>query len=257
MVVGMDMFKSWFKDYQDNYIIIGGSACDAAITDAGFTPRATKDIDIILVIEALSDAFVAHFWEYVKAARYGRCEQEMEKRNAYRFLNPAENSFPKQVELFCRKPDALTVPEDLHITPIPVGEGLSSLSAILLNDDYYNFTLQHSYFDDGIHYANIESLICLKAFAFLSNKRLKENGENIHSVDIVKHKNDVFRLLPLMPSDNKIELPESIRDDMEFFARELENNLPNQQVLKDSGYDRLEPDTLYRNMLSIFQLEII
>ena len=65
MVVGMDIFKSWFKDYQDNYIIIGGSACDAAITDAGFTPRATKDIDIILVIEALSDAFVAHLFHCV------------------------------------------------------------------------------------------------------------------------------------------------------------------------------------------------
>ena len=254
MVVGMDIFKSWFKDCQDNYIIIGGSACDAAITDAGFTPRATKDIDIILVFEALSDAFVAHFWEYVKAAGYGRCEQEMEKRNAYRFLKPADTTFPKQIELFCRKPDALTVPEDLHITPIPVEEGLSSLSAILLNDDYYNFTLQHSYFEDGIHYANIESLICLKAFAFLSNKRLKENGVKIHSVDIVKHKNDVFRLLPLMPLSNKIDLPKSIHDDMVFFTKELENNLPNQRVLKDSGYEGITPEFLYQNLKSIFQV---
>ena len=255
MVVGMEIFKSWFQDYQDNYIIIGGSACDAAITDAGFTPRATKDIDIILVIEALSDAFVAHFWEYVKAARYERCEQEMEKRNAYRFLNPADSNFPKQVELFCRKPDALTVPEDLHITPIPAGEGLSSLSAILLNDDYYNFTLQHSYFEDGIHFANIESLICLKAFAFLSNTRLKENGVEIHSVNIDKHKNDVFRLLPLLPQNTTIELGKDMLSDLKEFASTIEAQLPDNKMLKDTGYVELTSETLYQNLVSIFQLD--
>ena len=43
MVRGLDTFRTWFKDYSDNYIIIGGTACDAALSDAGLTARATKD----------------------------------------------------------------------------------------------------------------------------------------------------------------------------------------------------------------------
>lgn len=34
------------------------------------TPRATKDIDIILIVEALSSDFAAKFWEFVKTAGY-------------------------------------------------------------------------------------------------------------------------------------------------------------------------------------------
>jgi hypothetical protein len=255
MVNGLNTFKSWFTDYQDNYIIIGGTACDAVLTDAGLTPRATKDIDIILIFEALTKEFVSHFWEFVKEAGFRRCEQEIEKHNAYRFLDPADTRFPKQVELFCRMPDALTLPSDLHITPIPVEEGLSSLSAILLNDEYYHFTLNHSYFDDGIHFANIEALICLKAYAFLSNLKLKESGVEIHSVNIEKHKNDVFRLLPLLPQNTTIELGKDMLADMKKFASTIEAQLPDNKMLKDAGYVELTSETLYQNLVSIFQLD--
>ncbi|MFN6019616.1 MAG: hypothetical protein ACK48I_07415 [Bacteroidota bacterium] len=43
MVVGLDIFKKYFEQYPDNYIIIGGTACDIIIGEAGFTPRATKE----------------------------------------------------------------------------------------------------------------------------------------------------------------------------------------------------------------------
>ena len=254
MVNGMDIFKSWFQGYQDNYIIIGGAACDSVISDADLTPRATKDIDIILVVEALSDSFVARFWEFVRTGGYKRCEQEIEKRNAYRFLNPSDGHFPKQVELFCRRPDALALPSDLHITPIPVEEGLSSLSAILLNDDYYYFTLQHSHIHEDIHYANAEALICLKAYAYLRNKQLKEEGVNIHSVNIEKHKNDVFRLLPLLQQDVAIVLPESVHADMQNFAVDVQYQLPSQQMLTNTGYLGITSETLYHILISIFQL---
>ncbi len=51
MVRGLDIFKEYFKEYADNYVIIGGTACDIIIDEAGFKPRATKDIDIILVVD--------------------------------------------------------------------------------------------------------------------------------------------------------------------------------------------------------------
>ena len=54
MVRGIDTFKEFFKGFEiheDLYAQV---------------PRATKDIDIILVVEALSAEFVAKFWEFVK-----------------------------------------------------------------------------------------------------------------------------------------------------------------------------------------------
>ena len=62
MVRGLDIFKKYFEEYPNNYVIIGGTACDIHIGEAGLTPRATKDIDIILVVEALSSEFVKQFW---------------------------------------------------------------------------------------------------------------------------------------------------------------------------------------------------
>ncbi len=255
MVIGLDKFTAWFDGYSDKYIIIGGTACDAVLTDAGLTPRATKDIDIILIIEALSKDFVVRFWDFVRAAGYRNCEQEMEKRNAYRFLNPSDVAYPRQIELFCRKPNALELPSDLHITPIPVEEGLSSLSAILLNDDYYNFTLQNSSSEGGVRYADAVALVCLKAYAYLSNKKLRESGVDVHSVNIEKHKNDVFRILPLLPSNQMIELPDSIHSDMQVFAESIKNALPSQQVLEDAGYLNFTPETVYQTLLSVFKLK--
>jgi hypothetical protein len=69
MVIGLDTFKNYFGDFSNNYIIIGGTACDMIIDDAGFTPRATRDIDIILVVEALNTAFVSQFWNFVKEGK--------------------------------------------------------------------------------------------------------------------------------------------------------------------------------------------
>jgi hypothetical protein len=51
MVVGLDKFKEHFRDFPGSYVIIGGTACDIVIGATGLTPRVTKDIDIILIIE--------------------------------------------------------------------------------------------------------------------------------------------------------------------------------------------------------------
>jgi len=84
MVIGLNIFSEFFKDFPDSYLIIGGTACDIIIEDAGFIPRATDDIDIILLIEALSPAFVARFWEFVKEGKYELQQKGEEKRNFYR-----------------------------------------------------------------------------------------------------------------------------------------------------------------------------
>ena len=145
MVRGLDIFREHFKDFEQNYVIIGGTACDININEIGLTPRATKDIDIILIVEALTPEFVTHFWEFIRLGNYGDKEKSTEDRKYYRFLKPENEEYPFQIELFSRIPDLLdSLEEESHLTPIPVDTDISSLSAILMNDDYYSFTIEHS-----------------------------------------------------------------------------------------------------------------
>lgn len=45
MVIGFDRFRKAFQDFAENYIVIGGSACDWLFTSLNAQFRATKDID--------------------------------------------------------------------------------------------------------------------------------------------------------------------------------------------------------------------
>ena len=59
MVIGFDRFREAFQDFAENYIVIGGSACDWLFTSRNAQFRATKDIDLVVVAERMSPAFAA------------------------------------------------------------------------------------------------------------------------------------------------------------------------------------------------------
>lgn len=82
-------------------------------------------------------------------------------------MKPGNEKFPYQVGLFSRILDILDIPKQSRYTPIPFDEDITSLSAILMNEDYYQLTIASSNFQDGIRLANIETLICLKARAYI------------------------------------------------------------------------------------------
>lgn len=67
MISGMESFREYFQGYEDCYTIIGGAACDILMHDAALSFRATKDIDMILLIENRFEAFATLFWKYIKA----------------------------------------------------------------------------------------------------------------------------------------------------------------------------------------------
>ena len=54
------------------------------------------------------------------------------------------------IELLSRHPDALGEPKGLVIEPLPIDGEQSSLSAIIMDDDYYRFTIEHSRLTDDI-----------------------------------------------------------------------------------------------------------
>lgn len=133
-MTGLDTFAEHFKEYNDGYLVIGGAACDDHFKEQGLEFRATKDIDLILVVEALDDSFISHFWKFIIRGKYEKNEIA-EERPYYRFINPETEDFPVQVELFSRTPDVITPKEGMRYTPIPANEDISSLSAILMDDD--------------------------------------------------------------------------------------------------------------------------
>jgi hypothetical protein len=85
VVSGIDSFRERFKNYTDCYTIIGGTACDILLTEAELTFRATKDIDIILIMEAKFPEFASIFWEYIKEGDYRCGWKNSEDMHFYRF----------------------------------------------------------------------------------------------------------------------------------------------------------------------------
>ena len=139
MVKGLDVFLAHFRSFNDRFVLIGGTACDLAMTEAGLEFRATKDLDIVLWVEALDEPFVKAFWEFVRAGKYQVQQKSTGEPQFYRFQKPEEDDYPFMLELFSRKPDALQIAEGRHLTPLPMEEEVSSLSAILMDAEYYEF----------------------------------------------------------------------------------------------------------------------
>jgi hypothetical protein len=75
MVRGFDSFKSWFQGYEEQYAIIGGTACDILMAEENMDFRATKDIDLVLILEAMTPDFGNRFWNYVVKGEYQHCNK--------------------------------------------------------------------------------------------------------------------------------------------------------------------------------------
>lgn len=249
---GLNTFAEHFKAYGDAYIVIGGAACHDHFENLGLEFRATNDIDTVLVIEVLDDAFIAHFWDFIIQGSYKRNEIAEEKRY-YRFINPQAEDYPVQVELFSRNPDVIPPNDGMRFTPIPADEDISSLSAILMNDDYYFFTLENTVRNGLLHRADDLALICLKAKAFLDLSERKAVGHRIDSKHIKKHRNDVFRLAATLAGDKDITLPGSIQKDIASFIEQMEKNPPDtKNLFKKMGLGAISADDVIGQLKKTF-----
>ena len=222
MVVGLEKFKEHFADYASCYILIGGAACSVAMEHEGLEFRSTKDLDIVLCIEVLDAAFGKAFWEFVEAGGYKNQQKSTGKAIFYRFHTPQNSDYPVMLELFSRKPDLLPERAGATLTPIPVGEEVSSLSAILLHVGYYEYIHSRKTTIEGISMVGIDCLIALKAKAYLDLMARSRQGHQVDSKDIRKHRNDVFRLVQIISPDLRAELPDAIKSDVREFVAAVE-----------------------------------
>ena len=217
MVRGFESFRKWFEGYENQYTIIGGTACDLIMAEEEMEFRATKDIDMVLIVEALTTDFVDKLWGYIKEAEYEHQNKGTGEAQFYRFSNPKDKSYPTMIELFARKTDVIELEPQSQLTPLPMEDDVSSLSAILLNDDYYEFLKNGQRIIDGVPLLRQEYLIPFKAKAWLDLSNKKKNGEAIDSKNVRKHKNDILRLSVLITREDRIHLPKEIKNDMQNF----------------------------------------
>jgi len=218
VVKGLDLFRESFAAHAHQYVLIGGTAATLAMEDAGLAFRATKDLDVVLHIEAIDAAFGETFWRFVEVGQYEiRQASATGKPVFYRFQKPADARFPAMLELFCRAPEGISLAEGSHLTPIPIDEAVASLSAILLDDDYYAFILGGRRETDGLPWVGEDRLIPLKAVAWLDLRARQEKGEPVDTKNIRKHANDVLRLAQLLAPETRIAVVEKISQDLDRF----------------------------------------
>ena len=65
MVKGLDTFQKYFADYEEQYVLIGGAACDILFESNEVNFRATRDLDMVLIVEALTPEFGEKFWKFI------------------------------------------------------------------------------------------------------------------------------------------------------------------------------------------------
>lgn len=240
MVKGFNSFRQWFSGYEEQYTIIGGTACDLLMTEEELEFRATKDIDLVLIVEALTAEFGNRFWQYIREAGYEHRNKSTGEPQFYRFTKPRSTEYPAMIELFSRKMDAIPLPEGAVLTPIPVDEEVSSLSAILLDEEYYQFLREGRMTLDGVPVLKAEYLIPFKAKAWLDLVARKAAGEPVDSKNIRKHKNDVFRLTALLRADTKINVSGAVYEDMQMFLEAISKETLDMKSLGMRGRSQQE-----------------
>jgi len=88
MAIGIDTFRKHFLNYADQYTLIGGTACELLMSEADLAFRATRDIDMVLIVEALSNEFANEFWNFIKLGGYECWCRKDAAPTFYRFINP-------------------------------------------------------------------------------------------------------------------------------------------------------------------------
>jgi len=233
MVTGLDKFKQYFADDTDKYVLIGGAACDTVFESNDAVFRATKDLDMVLVVEALTPEFGKRFWQFIDDGGYKHQDMASGKPQFFRFTGPGDPEFPWMIELFARTEFKLR--EQNVLTPIHIDDNISSLSAILLNGDYYSALLKGRTVINGLSVLRPEYLILFKAKAYMDLKAKRDSGEMVHSSEYKKHKRDVLRIVVEMPVEKTNDLPPAVSRDITDFISSLEDDPFDETTLKNYG----------------------
>lgn len=259
MIKGLDKFQEHFKENRDSYVLIGGVACHEWLDSQGLPFRATKDIDIVLIVEALGQSFVERFWQFIEAGQYEIRERAQGDRELYRFSKPKNDGYPVMIEVFSRKPGNIELGAGQHIVPVAVEDLATSLSAILLDDEYYKLIVDHRVQDADGPFVHPVALIPLKARAWIDLTKRKAEGQKVDDRDIDKHRADVFRIAATLPGEAGPDIGNTVSSDLKTFLNAFPIDSPEWPAILTSlkttfGSTPLKVEALIEAIRTYFKL---
>lgn len=248
MVKGIDVFRKYFEEFSDQYVLIGGVACDIMFAENEVDFRATKDMDIVLLVEAQTKEFGHKFWQFINEGGYENRLRGDGKAQFYRFDKPKKVGYPTMIELFARTNNIIC--DDNRFTSIHIDDAIYSLSAILLDDVYYQILIDGRVVIEGISVLKPTWIVPLKVKAWLDLREKAKIEHRIDSRDIKKHKNDILRMVSELVLE-PCELPEKIKQDMRQFVDELQVT---QTELKNLHITGVYEDEIKQILKEIYRL---
>ena len=224
MIRGIEQIQKYLGEFTESYAIIGGTACDILMNSAGLDFRGTKDVDMIVIAEASSPAFVEKLQEMIRDGGYQRGWTKVDQVFYFRFDKPTNSAFPNMVELFSRGNALSDLAKDCSYIRLEYSTDYSPLSAILMDDNYYEFACQGVVTSNGISILSEDHLIPLKIRAWIDLSAKKAEGVIVNSEDILKHKRDVFRLCQLVIPNKIVPVSSVIYGDIQEFLASLKDS---------------------------------
>ena len=157
------------------------------------------------------------------------------------------------LELFSRKPDAVFLEGKVTLTPIPVDEDVSSLSAILLEDDYYHCIQAGKTIVDGVPILSADYIIPFKMRAFCDLTKRKAEGAQVDAKNIKKHKNDVLKIAQLLSSAQTIVVSDVIKVHMKEFILAIKDE---PVEMKNLGLAGFTLEGILEVLVSVYDLDL-
>lgn len=249
--IELETFKNHFRGFNDHYVLIGGSAALLLLESQGLSARTTQDLDLVLCAKALSREFVNHFWKFIIDGKYIISKSKQANEIFFRFDKPGVSGYPYMIELLSERPELFEFVDQTTL-PLVLDDEIISLSAIMLDSEYYEFLMNNRKDLDGITVADEHVIIPLKVRAFLDLSKKKEEGLEIRGDDIRKHRNDVVRLSALLKDEPMNNVPVVIKDEMKAFISQLKDEGGYLSSLKTQFTDM---DELKKILSTVYQLE--
>lgn len=93
-VEGLQAFQQHMQEAAGSYALIGGTACDILLAEAGLPFRATHDFDVVIVADDRLPQTAEAIWTLVRDGGY-RCGWGEGKGSCfYRFTEPKRPGYP-------------------------------------------------------------------------------------------------------------------------------------------------------------------
>lgn len=218
---GIELFRQAMEGFEDQYVLIGGAACHLLKSKVGEVFRPTKDLDIVLLETEENSDFAKALWGFIEDGRYAAHVGSGEHQHYYRFVRPQAPGYPTMLEFFARRPTFLDKNYEGHLTPFHLSDEVASLSAILLDDAYFDFLLSGMHVYSGISLPQETHVIVLKMRAYIDLEARKSRGEKIDSKNVRKHLRDVVDMARQLTGEEEILLSETLQVDVEQFIRQM------------------------------------